>query len=364
MNKVNVETEEIKEITDDLELEELTLPELNEFSAAWQYRCNELKKLRDNSNSKVKCHLTERNQINKQVKDLIGQVAILKNRRDKANEIVKELKIGRKTLDTELKSQNKIKKDKIEFNSEEEKSFNQSKKDQEAAHRNVVNAVDEAQIAHDVMIEISEEVDKLRLSANHEHEQLILNKKIGDVHHHKYMAAVNRIKIIKGCISRIIEENNIDFTKDQMGIINTIENIKLKKIVCNYYLETDPDLSQFNFDKLLIFADSKLTKSNQVRIVIFSLKNDLNTALIGNRGETIHSVKSKLANSYKPKLDYFVLSLECWDDINQYYSGDLTKYLSSKKLPLIRDFATQLGLVKSGKKSEIIVRILNHIIEK
>ena len=202
MNKVNVENEEIKEITDDLELEELTLPELNEFSAAWQYRCNELKKLRDNSNSKVKCHLTKRNQINKQVKDLIGQVAILKNRRDKANEIVKELKIGRKTLDTELKSQNKMKKDKIEFNSEEEKSFNQLRKYQEAAHKSVVNEVNEAQIAHDVMIEISEEVDELRLSANHEHEQLILNKEIGDAHHNKYMAAVKRIKIIKGFISK------------------------------------------------------------------------------------------------------------------------------------------------------------------
>mgnify|MGYP006087305693 CR=1 FL=1 len=199
MNKVNVENEEI---ADGLKLEEQTLAELNELSDVWQCRADELKKCRDSSNSKVKYHLTERNLINKQVKDLIGQVAILKNRRDKSNKIVKELKIERKTLSEELKSQNKRIKNKIEFNSEEEKSFNQLRKDQEAAHKSVVNEVNEAQIAHDVMIEISDEIEDLRLSGNHEQEQIVLNKEIGDAHHNKYMAAVKRIKIIKGFISK------------------------------------------------------------------------------------------------------------------------------------------------------------------
>ena len=229
---------------------------------------------RDNWNGKVKKYLTERNEINRQVKELIGEVQNQKIIRDEANSKVKELKIIRaerspvlKQFRTELqekkpaeepkkkerkeKSRNErsirsdIDKMDMRFNhghfqgkernferemkklyselkdikankvvnifSDLEANVRKAAKSQEEAHRLVEEAVTTAQESHDLMIELSEEVDRLRAKANSSQEGVIRSKREADLLHNKYVVSLRSIHSIQDLFKAMdAKERNLD----------------------------------------------------------------------------------------------------------------------------------------------------------
>jgi len=229
---------------------------------------------RDNWNGKVKKYLTERNEINRQVKELISEVQNQKVIRDEANSKVKELKIIRaersavlKQLRGELqekkpaeqpKKQEKKEKtrnervirsdiDKMDmkFNhghfdgkernferqmkklyqelkdikankvvnifSDLESNIRKAAKSQEEAHKLVEEAVTIAQESHDLMIELSEEVDRLRAKANLSQEGVIRSKREADLLHNKYVVSLRSIHSIQDLFKAMdAKERNVD----------------------------------------------------------------------------------------------------------------------------------------------------------
>ena len=229
---------------------------------------------RDNWNGKVKKYLTERDEINRQVKELISEVQNQKVIRDEANSKVKELKIIRaersavlKQLRGELqekkpaeqpKKQEKKEKtrnervirsdiDKMDmkFNhghfdgkernferqmkklyqelkdikankvvnifSDLESSIRKAAKSQEEAHKLVEEAVSIAQESHDLMIELSEEVDRLRAKANLSQEGVIRSKREADLLHNKYVVSLRSIHSIQDLFKAMdAKERNVD----------------------------------------------------------------------------------------------------------------------------------------------------------
>ena len=233
-------------------------------STSLDEKLSEFREDRDSWNAKVKKYLTERNEINRQVKELISEVQNQKVIRDEANSKVKELKIIRAERSTVLKQlraelqekkpaeeRQKIeKKDKKrnertiqaemnklemrfelgQFPGKKEKDFyrqmkklNQERKEvkqqkkenvfaelesqirraaksQEEAHRLVEDAVTTAQESHDLMIELSEEVDRLRAKANSSQEGVIRSKREADLLHNKYVVSLRSIHSILSLI--------------------------------------------------------------------------------------------------------------------------------------------------------------------
>ena len=226
----------------------------------------EKRDLRDELNAKVRAYLDTRNEVNRQVKELISEVRSQKETRDDANSKVKDLKIERagrsdelKAIRTELRevlsrleesgeagarksgpSPTKIraKMDALErkyerggFTGASEKGFfremkklsqelkeaKASNKDggrlsdlksgvrsaerlQEEAHNRVEQAVVAAQESHDLMVELSEEVDRLRDQANSAHAGLTKTKKEADSVHSLYIVSLRCIHSIQDII--------------------------------------------------------------------------------------------------------------------------------------------------------------------
>jgi len=218
--------------------------------------------------------LNERNEINRQVKELITEVQNQKVIRDDANSKVKELKIIRaerstvlkqlradlqekrpaeqkkeerkerkrnertirgdidkldmkfnlghykgskekdferemKKLYQELKEVKKQKKENI-F-SELESQIRKAAKSQEEAHKLVENAVNTAQESHDLMIELSEEVDRLRAKANASQEGVIRSKREADLLHNKYVVSLRSIHSIQDLFKAMVaQEKNVE----------------------------------------------------------------------------------------------------------------------------------------------------------
>lgn len=229
---------------------------------------------RDTWNSKVKKYLTERNEINRQVKELITEVQNQKVIRDEANSKVKELKIiraERSTLLKQLRAELQEKKPAIEPKKQErrekkrnertirsdidkmdmkfnyghfqgkEKNFERemkklyqelknikankvenafselesniriAAKSQEEAHKLVEEAVTTAQESHDLMIELSEEVDRLRAKANSSQEGVIRSKREADLLHNKYVVSLRSIHSIQDLFKAMVaQEKNLD----------------------------------------------------------------------------------------------------------------------------------------------------------
>ena len=243
-------------------------------STSLDEKLSEFREDRDIWNAKVKKYLTERNKINRQVKELISEVQNQKLIRDEANSKVKELKIIRAERSTSLKQlraelqekkpaeENKKveKKDKkrnertirseIEkmdmrftyghFDGKERnferqmkklyqelKEVKQQKKEnifselesqirkaarlQEDAHRLVEDAVTTAQESHDLMIELSEEVDRLRAKANSSQEGVIRSKREADLLHNKYVVSLRSIHSIQDLFKAMnAQEKNLE----------------------------------------------------------------------------------------------------------------------------------------------------------
>jgi len=213
----------------------------------------ELKESRDQFNTEVRSHLDKRNEINRHVKELILEVQKQKIVRNEANAEVRSLKKLRleksnilKELRFKLRSMEKpangdsrkrnklppsgkirakidilerkyetgqIKKER-EFMTEMKRLHKQYKESaaaekasssailqkvrdaessQDTAHKAVEAAVSSAQDAHDLMIELSDEVDRLRDKANTEHMSLTKSKSQADDLHRKYIISLRCI---------------------------------------------------------------------------------------------------------------------------------------------------------------------------
>ena len=242
-------------------------------STSLDQKLSEFRDDRDSWNAKVKKYLNQRNEINRQVKELITEVQNQKVIRDDANSKVKELKILRaerstilkqlraelqekrpaeqkkeekrekkrnersirsdiekmdmkfnyghfqgkernferemKKLYQELKEVRKQKKDNI-F-SELESQIRKAAKSQEEAHKLVEDAVNTAQESHDLMIELSEEVDRLRAKANSSQEGVIRSKREADLLHNKYVVSLRSIHSIQDLFKAMLaQEKNVE----------------------------------------------------------------------------------------------------------------------------------------------------------
>ena len=217
---------------------------------------------RDRWNAEVREHLDERNEVNRQVKELINEVQSQKSVRDEINGRVKELKDIRaeksehlKTVREELRGKlaeqensaaykkrsrgpppGKIRGDmeRLEkqymtgqFLGKRERDYHKKMKElsemlkkaekergggglrqlkddvraaeasQEEAHKSVEISVRRAQEAHDLMVELSEEVDRLRDKANSAHGELNKSKREADALHSRYIVSLRCIHSIE-----------------------------------------------------------------------------------------------------------------------------------------------------------------------
>ena len=76
-------------------------------------------------------------------------------------------------------------------------SVRNAEKLQEDAHKSVEKAVKKAQEAHDLMVELSEEVDRLREKANTAHTGLTRSKREADMLHGQYIVSLRCIHSIQ-----------------------------------------------------------------------------------------------------------------------------------------------------------------------
>ena len=215
----------------------------------------EYKDLRDELNVKVRIQLDKRNEINLQVKQLITEVQKHKSLRNEANSKVAELRKIRLERTNELKdiraklrssvenngSQSgkkrggpssrsireqmnklewrhqtgqispskekdffakmkrlqadfrRLKKDEEESSSSVLREVRQAEKKQQKAHDAVTDASEKSEEAHSLMMELSNEVDRLRGMANSEHLGLTSTKSNADELHNKYIISLRCI---------------------------------------------------------------------------------------------------------------------------------------------------------------------------
>ena len=226
------------------------------------------KEQRDEWNDRVRKHLDKRNEINIQVKELISEVQKQKIVRDAANIKVKELKDIRFEKSEKLKSIRREMKDKIgdkdiksnkktgpdprrlkaemdklenmyergAFSGKKEKEFmnkmkklsreykeakknkqddevgNMKKAEREAkysqakAHDDVEDAVKKAQEAHDLMMELSEEVDRLREIANNAQMEVTISKREADIMHSRYVVSLRCIHSMQDLLKEMVTD--------------------------------------------------------------------------------------------------------------------------------------------------------------
>ena len=240
-------------------------------STSLDEKLSEFRDDRDSWNAKVKKYLNERNEVNRQVKELITEVQNQKVIRDDANSKVRELKIIRAERSTHLKQlkadlqekrpaeqrkegrkerkrddksikidmnkldmkyqrgevkekdferqRNKLKSELKEVEkqkkenvfSELESQIKKAARLQEDAHKLVEGAVNTAQESHDLMIELSEEVDRLRARANNSQEWVIRSKREADLLHNKYVVSLRSIHSIQDLFKAMVaQEKNIE----------------------------------------------------------------------------------------------------------------------------------------------------------
>ena len=223
------------------------------------------KEYRDQWNAEVREHLDERNEVNRQVKELINEVQTQKSIRDEINGRVKGLKEIRAEKSEHLKKVREELRGKLaeqeesgdnrkrqrgpppgkiradmerlekqymtgQFLGKRERDYHKKMKElsellknaekergggglrqlkdavraaeasQEEAHKSVEISVRRAQESHDLMVELSEEVDRLRDKANSAHGELNKSKREADALHSQYIVSLRCIHSIEDMI--------------------------------------------------------------------------------------------------------------------------------------------------------------------
>ena len=256
----------------------------NPLSEKIKLELNINKEQRDEWNNRVRKHLDKRNEINIQVKELISEVQKQKIVRDAANIKVKELKDIRFEKSEKLKSIRREMKDKIGdkdnksnkktgpdprrlkaemdklenmyerggFSGKKEKEFmnkmkklsreykeakknkqddevgnmkrdeREAKYSQAKAHDDVEDAVKKAQEAHDLMMELSEEVDRLRAIANNAQMEVTISKREADIMHSRYVVSLRCIHSMQDLLKEIVTD---DDQEDRVGVSDLMSRL-------------------------------------------------------------------------------------------------------------------------------------------
>ena len=256
----------------------------NPLSEKIKIELNINKEQRDEWNNRVRKHLDKRNEINIQVKELISEVQKQKIVRDAANIKVKELKDIRfekseklksirremrdKIGDKDIKSNKKTgpdprrlkaEMDKLEnmyerggFSGKKEKEFmnkmkklsreykeakknkqddevgnmkrdeREAKYSQAKAHDDVEDAVKKAQEAHDLMMELSEEVDRLRAIANNAQMEVTISKREADIMHSRYVVSLRCIHSMQDLLKEMVTD---DDQEDRVGVSDLMSRL-------------------------------------------------------------------------------------------------------------------------------------------
>jgi uncharacterized coiled-coil DUF342 family protein len=256
----------------------------NPLSEKIKLELNINKEQRDEWNNRVRKHLDKRNEINIQVKELISEVQKQKIVRDAANIKVKELKDIRFEKSEKLKSIRREMKDKIGdkdiksnkktgpdprrlkaemdklenmyerggFSGKKEKEFmnkmkklsreykeakknkqddevgnmkrdeREAKYSQAKAHDDVEDAVKKAQEAHDLMMELSEEVDRLRAIANNAQMEVTISKREADIMHSRYVVSLRCIHSMQDLLKGMVTD---DDQEDRVGVSDLMSRL-------------------------------------------------------------------------------------------------------------------------------------------
>ncbi|MFL2963836.1 MAG: coiled-coil protein [Candidatus Thalassarchaeaceae archaeon] len=256
----------------------------NPLSEKIKLELNINKEQRDEWNNRVRKHLDKRNEINIQVKELISEVQKQKIVRDAANIKVKELKDIRFEKSEKLKSIRREMKDKIGdkdiksnkktgpdprrlkaemdklenmyerggFSGKKEKEFmnkmkklsreykeakknkqddevgnmkrdeREAKYSQAKAHDDVEDAVKKAQEAHDLMMELSEEVDRLRAIANNAQMEVTISKREADIMHSRYVVSLRCIHSMQDLLKEMVTD---DDQEDRVGVSDLMSRL-------------------------------------------------------------------------------------------------------------------------------------------
>ena len=256
----------------------------NPLSEKMKLELNINKEQRDEWNNRVRKHLDKRNEINIQVKELISEVQKQKIVRDAANIKVKELKDIRFEKSEKLKSIRREMKDKIgdkdiksnkktgpdprrlkaemdklenmyergAFSGKKEKEFmnkmkklsreykeakknkqddevgnmkrdeREAKYSQAKAHDDVEDAVKKAQESHDLMMELSEEVDRLRAIANNAQMEVTISKREADIMHSRYVVSLRCIHSMQDLLKGMVTD---DDQEDRVGVSDLMSRL-------------------------------------------------------------------------------------------------------------------------------------------
>ncbi len=249
-------------------------------------KLSDFKTRRDELNTRVRSQLDKRNEINRQVKELITEVQKQKALRNEANSKVAELRKVRlektnqlKELRSKLRSSsekdsreqgkkngktsrrvreqmNKLewrhqtgqispKKEKDFFSTmkrlqseykslkaEEEASSSSmlrevkhAEKVQQKAHDAVTNASDKSEEAHSLMMELSNEVDRLRGMANTEHLELTTTKNEADVMHNKYIISLRCIHSMQDILKLSDSKNKLHDEEERVEVTDLMSKL-------------------------------------------------------------------------------------------------------------------------------------------
>ncbi len=245
---------------------------------------------RDQWNSKVRSLLDERNELNRQVKELITEVQNQKSQRDEENQNVRELKEIRavcseslKIIRTEFREKIALKeeetknervvrtrspkqilaeRDKFErmyeqgkFLGKKEKEYLKKKKKlsaelknakennkggeirdlkiklrdaekkQEEAHKKVKVAVSKAQESHDLMAELSDEVERLRDKANATQAGVTRAKREADSLHSRYIVALRCIHSMQDLLKTLDRRDSGKSVDEQVEVTDLMTRL-------------------------------------------------------------------------------------------------------------------------------------------
>ena len=250
-------------------------------------KLSDYKSRRDELNVKVRVKLDKRNEINRQVKELITEVQKQKAIRNEANSKVADLRKIRLERTSELKeiraklrsSSEKESRDhgkkkngktsrkirdqmnKLEWrhqtgqiNPKKEKEFfstmkrlqseykalkaledessssmlrevKQAEKSQQKAHDAVTNASEKSEEAHSLMMELSNEVDKLRGMANDEHVRLTTTKNEADELHNKYIISLRCIHSMQDILKLSGSEKKLKDDEERVEVTDLMSKL-------------------------------------------------------------------------------------------------------------------------------------------
>tara|TARA_B100000131_G_scaffold34004_1_gene31359 strand:- start:4266 stop:5162 length:897 start_codon:yes stop_codon:yes gene_type:complete len=275
-------------------------------------KATEYRQVRDDWNNRTKEHLTTRNNLNTEVRELIANVRTQrelreqkneevrdkKQRRSECNKVVRaakdrlselrgdsgdsrdeghghgrrgrrdkkvtvhslrreferlerEFEQGRHTGKNEIKVMDRLKKIRAQIqNMERSEEDNEELKEarevlrkalesQEASHLEVTRAAEEAQQAHDLMIEWNEEVNRKREVAEEAHRKLRRSKKEADQAHHHYIVSIRClhstqqiIKAIQGIASGTApEKSSSEGVQDLMSKLMSGETLSTEQLM-------------------------------------------------------------------------------------------------------------------------------------